>query len=372
MVPGILCFSYGLQQAQLSWELFYYSILGLLAISASLALFSTNSYYLTHTFRIFLGLVFIYSGFVKAVDPPGSQYKFIDYFEAWNIMFAEPAALPLSILLSLSEFIIGIALFFNLLTRYASLGALIFMIGFTPITLYLALQEQSTGKELVHDCGCFGDALILTNWQTFWKNIVLLIPAIWVFIRRNRFISNFNQTAQSIIIAGFALMSLIISYIGIEHLPIIDFRPYKIGTNIPKSMEIPEGAPQPEYKTLLYYKNTVSGEIKEFSLENYPNDTVWQFADVKNILVKEGYAPPIQNFSITSKEEGDITDMILQDTNYNFLLIAYDLQKSSVKKQKEINELYQWAKSKQYNFRCVTSSIDEIISTFKKQHNAQY
>src|SRR5690606_24212906 len=134
--------------------------------------------YPVHIARIFSGILFVFSGFVKAVDPLGSKYKFIDYFHAWGLDFLDPTALTFGLILCTNEVVVGLMLLWNLFPRISSLLALIFMIGFTPITLYLAVQENITGAELVHDCGCFGDALVLTNWQTFVKNIFILIPVV--------------------------------------------------------------------------------------------------------------------------------------------------------------------------------------------------
>ena len=138
--------------------------------------------------RYFAGILFVFSGFVKADDPLGSKYKFIDYFEAWGIddIFA-PTALTFGIILSTIELLVGLALLFKLFPKWSSLGALIFMVAFIPITLYLALQQNISGKELVHDCGCFGDALVLTNWQTFVKNLVIVVPVLVTFIFHKKF-----------------------------------------------------------------------------------------------------------------------------------------------------------------------------------------
>jgi len=318
--------------------------------------------------RLFVGLLFMFSGFVKAIDPLGSTYKFTDYFRAFGMEWAEPIALALGFLLSAAEFIIGFGLFFNLKLKFSSWGALLFMLFFTPLTLILAIYNPVT------DCGCFGDALKITNWQTFWKNIIILIPTIIVFISKNKI--------KSFLTPKFQLAILFVAFIGINlfsyycysHLPIIDFRPYKIGTHIPDKMIVPEGAPQDVYETIFKYQNLKTKEIKEFNQTNYPwQDTLnWKWVDSKSILIKEGYHAPIHDFVIESPEDGDITDLILEDENYSFLLIAYKLPESSTANQKEINELANFCNKTGYKFYCVTSSGEEEINKFKSINNVQY
>lgn len=318
--------------------------------------------------RLFVGLLFMFSGFVKGIDPLGSTYKFTDYFRAFGMEWAEPIALALGFLLSSAEFIIGFGLFFNLKLKFSSWGALLFMLFFTPLTLILAIYNPVT------DCGCFGDALKITNWQTFWKNIIILIPTIIVFMGKNKI--------KSVLMPKFQLVILSIAFIGINlfsyycysHLPIIDFRPYKIGTYIPDKMIVPEGAPQDVYETIFKYQNLKTKEIKEFNQTNYPwQDTLnWKWVDSKSILIKEGYHAPIHDFVIESPEDGDITDLILEDENYSFLLIAYKLPESSTANQKEINELANFCNKTGYKFYCVTSSGEEEINKFKSINNVQY
>jgi uncharacterized membrane protein YphA (DoxX/SURF4 family) len=372
IVAGCFLFANSYDKPNLSWERMNWLIISLLAISWGLALFTSKGKTWANLSRIFVGLVFTYSGFVKAVDPLGSAYKFTEYFESWHLKFMEPYAVPLAIILSVSELVVGLALLFNLFLEYAALGALIFMVYFTPVTMYLGFQENLSGKELVHDCGCFGDALILTNWQTFFKNLFLLIPTIYIFKKRKFVRPILLESSELIMIGTFVVAGLGIAYIGIEHLPIIDFRPYKIGTNIQAKMQIPAGAPQPKYEYHLYYKNNKTGEKKEFNLENYPKDSSWTFVDTKNVLIEEGYVPAIHDFSIVNATEGDITQTVLSDQNYNFLVVCYDINKTSLKHIKEINMLYNWCKSKGLGFRCLTSSVERDIEFFKKKSKATF
>src|SRR5690606_21750870 len=264
-----------------------------------------------HIARILVGLTFIFSGFVKGIDPWGSAYKFTDYFNAMHLEWLTWAALPLGILLSFAEFAIGIALLFNVLLRFFSWLALIFMVFFTGLTLWIAIENPVT------DCGCFGDALVISNWETFYKNVVLIVLTIIVFAYRN------NMKGLPGKKTGFALALLsVVGYAAVvfhsyNHLPIFDFRPYKVGVNISEAMSIPPDAPQDVYENIFYYKNINSGEVEQFTEENYPwQDTLnYEFHDMESFLVQEGYEPPIHDFRIETPEGDDILDFFLYDEN---------------------------------------------------------
>ncbi len=305
--------------------------------------------------RIFVGVVFVYSGFVKAVDPLGSSYKFNDYFTAFHSHWATTFSFALSIILSISEFLVGAAVLLNLKLKISSWGALLFMAIFTPITFILALNNP------VHDCGCFGDALILTNWQTFWKNVILLIPVGFIFIYRRKSDNILKSWEQWASVSAIILFISVVVNHSYHHLPLLDFRPYKVGVNIPANMIIPEGAPADVWKSsFIYSKN---GEQKEFTLKNLP-DSTWQFVDAKNVLIKKGYEPPIHDFTIATLEGDEITDLILASENYNFLLIAYNLDKFSTKSISAIENLMDYCKQNDYNFYGLTSSSAERVDEF--------
>jgi len=305
--------------------------------------------------RIFVGVVFIYSGFVKGVDPLGTTYKINDYFTAFSVDWASSLSFLLSVLQSLIEVIVGISLLLNLKIKLGSWGALILMVIFTPLTFVLALTNP------VHDCGCFGDALILTNWQTFWKNFLILIPVILVFIYRKKISSKLSCWEQWIGVGTFLLILGIIINYSYKHLPVIDFRPYKIGTHIPDKMVIPEGAPADEWESVFIYSK--KGREKEFGLKNLP-DSTWKFVDSKHILIKKGYVPPIHDFVVTSPEGDDITDYLLANDNYTFLLISYNLDNYNYDNQKKITALVDFCYEKGYNFYGITSSPDETVTDY--------
>ncbi len=272
--------------------------------------------------RIIAGAVFIFSGFVKGIDLTGSAIKFEDYFQAFHLDFLHPLAFPLAFLFPVLEFMIGISLFFNLKPRTGAWGLLLFMSFFTPLTLILALFNP------VKDCGCFGDAVIMTNWQTFFKNLILMTLAVYLFIERKKLSCRLSQRYQWGLLSVYFLIFTGLSVYSYRHLPLFDFRPYRIGTNIPEKMAIPEGAPQDEYETTLIYEK--DGVRKEFSMDNFPwQDSTWTFVDQQSMLVKKGYVPPIHDFSILRQDGTDITDLVLGSPRYTFLLVSPDLAGAS-------------------------------------------
>lgn len=308
--------------------------------------------------RIITGLVFVFSGFVKAVDPLGSTYKFVDYFNlAFGMPWMASFAFVLAILLAAIEFLVGIMLIINVKPKLASLGALLFMIVFTPLTLYLAIDNP------VHDCGCFGDALVITNWQTFWKNVVILVFVLIVFFNRKKIKLPYSNQTEWIIIAAFTALIIGFQFYNYMHLPVMDFRPYKVGTHIPEKMKIPEGAPADEYETALIYKNKETNEVKEFTMENYPwEDSTWVWVETKTKLIKEGYKPPIHDFSIIDNEGSDITELILQDEKPIALFVSYKVTKSSKAAFEKTSQLIDNLKKQDIKSYILTASPDNNIN----------
>ncbi len=313
--------------------------------------------------RVIVGIVFIFSGFVKAVDPLGSTYKFMDYFDAFSMEFLSFMALPLAIVLSTLEFVIGFSLLFGTFKRITAWLLFIFMSFFTVLTFILAIYNPVT------DCGCFGDAIIMTNWQTFWKNVFLMIFTLILFNNRNKFEVSWHTKKQSIFISVPVIFSILLSVYCVKNLPIIDFRPYSVGTYIPEKMIIPDDAPRAEYETTLVYEK--DGIQKEFELENLP-DSTWEWVETRNNLISEGYIPPIHDFTIESLDGTDVTEIVLNDSKFTFLLIAFDLKKTSTRNMKEINELAMHAKESGSNFICLTASVQSEIKEFIDKTNAPY
>ena len=315
--------------------------------------------------RIVLALTFIFSGYVKASDPLGTQYKIHDYLEALGLAAYAPDWLTLcsSIALSAVEFSLGIFMLFAIRRRATSAAMLLFMMAMTAITVWIAIADP------VSDCGCFGDAVILTNMQTLAKNIVLLACAATVYawpLRMYRFIS---RPAQWIAINYTILFSLASSIVSLYLLPPFDFRPYHIGADLLKGMEIPADAPQPQFTTTFVLEK--NGERKEFTLDDYP-DSTWTFVDSKTVQTSEGYVPPIHDFSIQLEDGTDATDNILAHKGYTFLLISPHLETADDSNFGDIDRIYEYAKQHDIPFYCLTASTGKAIQHWQDITGAEY
>jgi uncharacterized membrane protein YphA (DoxX/SURF4 family) len=316
--------------------------------------------------RILVGLTFVFSGFVKAIDPLGSTYKFEDYFTAFGGFFEHltPIAFPAAIALSTLELLIGICFLLKIKIKVMSVVALLFMAVMTPLTLYIALKNPVT------DCGCFGDAIILGNWTTFYKNLVLVALILLVLIFNRQFRNLFMPKVEWAIVVLTAIVGVGLSVHGFRHQPMIDFRPYKVGVNIPEKMVVPEGAVGDKYETTLIYKK--DGQQQEFTIENYPKDSTWTFVEQKTTLVSKGFTPPIHNFSIVDQKLNDITEYVLTYKGTVNLLCMYDLSKTSLKGAEAAETLYQKIKASGAPFYALTASSDEEIDAFRSKTGATY
>ena len=284
--------------------------------------------------RTLLGLVFIFSGAVKAIDPLGTVYKIEDYLKAFGGFFTE--LLPLAEVaawgLIILELLLGVCMLLNIRTQWTSWLALLFYLVMTPLTLYIALTNP------VSDCGCFGDAIVLTNWQTFWKNVVLITLAILLVALRKhtrQLWSNWMEVvlATLTIIAAIAFMTW-----TRLHLPIKDFRPYKIGNHLPTLMEYPEDAEPDQYDISFVYEK--DGVEQTFTLENYPKgDSTWTFVRQDSRLIKKGYEPPIHDLEILNADYEDLTWDILESEEPITLVVMYDLAKADKKQMAKVEAL---------------------------------
>ena len=320
--------------------------------------------------RISLGLYFIFSGFVKGIDPLGSAYKFNDYFTAMGVASELPQlTLIMSFLLSGAEFLIGFALVSGVFMNLTTWSALIFMLFFTTVTLLLAITN------LVSDCGCFGDAIKLTNWQTFYKNLFTLPFVLFIFFRRKHFSFKSPIHVEWSLTVIAIITFFCISIYSYRHLPIIDFMPYSLGANIHDNMIIPEGAPKEVTEIKLLYKNNKSGKVTAFTMNDYPwQDSVnWKWTETKTVVIKEGYIPPIHDFVISDSNGTEITNSILADTSYSFLFIVYDVIKANPKALIEAEKLSGLCMvSGKCKFYAITKSTSTDINKIRAKTGINY
>jgi len=310
--------------------------------------------------RWILGLVFIFSGVVKAIDPLGFTYKITDYLTAFGPIFSHLNGLAFTTAVTLStiELTIGLCLVFKTNFKLTTILALLFMLVMTPLTLYIALKNP------VSDCGCFGDAVKISNWETFFKNIVLSAITIVLLVYNKKISSDINPINQWKIALGYVLFGCGLSIYCYTHLPLIDFLPYKVGVNIPESMVVPEDAISDEFETTFIYSK--NGVQKEFTLANYPkNDTSWVFVDQKTVLIKKGYEPPIHDFSITNSYGENITEDVLYKEGETYLLTAYDINSTSEKGAQKAEKIYQSARKRDIPFFALTASSASDIQIFR-------
>ena len=316
--------------------------------------------------RMALALTFLLSGYVKAIDPLGTQYKLNDYAAAMHLSEYIPDWLTLTgaIALAMTEFALGIFMLFAIRRHLVSRLMTAMMVMMTLITVWIFIANP------VKDCGCFGDAIKLTNGETLLKNIVLLAAAIVTAMRpldMARLISKSNQW----IVTNYTLVYIVCtSLYCLYALPTFDFRPYHIGADIKKGMEIPEGAEQPEFETTFILKK--NGQTREFTLDNYP-DSTWEFVDSKTVQTRQGYEPPIHDFSLTDTKTGeDITDNVLSHKGYTFLLISRSLAYADDSNFGDIDQIYEYASEHNIPFYCVTASTDSDINRWRDLTGAEY
>ena len=316
--------------------------------------------------RFVLAATFIFSGYVKAIDPLGTLYKLKDYAAAMSLngLLPDWALVGVAIALGALEFALGVFMLFAVRRHVVSRITLAFMAAMTVLTLWIFVADP------VKDCGCFGDALKLTNGETLLKNIVLIACAAlvaWRPVDMARFISRSNQW----IVRYYTVAYIVITSVYCLYtLPIFDFRPYHVGMNIKQGMEIPEGAEQPEFEsTFLLRKN---GETREFTLDNYP-DSTWEYVDTRTVQTKKGYEPPIHDFALTSCDTGeDITEQVLTKKGYTFLLVSPRLAVADDSNFGDIDQIYEYAEENGADFYCVTASANDEIERWRDLTGAEY
>ena len=321
--------------------------------------------FITQFSRIFVGLLFIISGLIKLNDPVGFSYKLAEYFSepVLNIPFFVPVALPLAVFIVIFEAVLGFMLLVGYKPKFTVWSLLLMIVFFTFLTFYSAYYNKVT------DCGCFGDALKLTPWQSFTKDVVLLFFILILFINMKLIKPFMPKMATNISVYLSLFACIFMGYYVLNHLPIIDFRAYKVGTNIQKDMEIPADAPKPVIDMVFIYKvNGVDKEFTEKDLMSLPEGAT--FVDRRDNIISKGYVPPIHDFSM-EKDGSDYTEDLLKEPKL-LAFVVYDLEKSSKDGLEKLEGLNQKAKAKGYKVIALTASSPDQIAGAKKEYNFNF
>lgn len=289
--------------------------------------------------RFFVGFLFIFSGLIKANDPLGFGYKLQEYFEVFHITFFNDYATAIAIFLCGLEIILGAALLLGIYSKKVIWGLLALIVFFTFLTFYSAYFE------VVTSCGCFGDAIPLTPWQSFGKDLILLALILILFIYRAEIKSIVPLKNQNLILAVCTLLGFGVGIYTYRNLPFIDFLPYKVGANVPELMKIPPGAPQDEYEIVYQLKNKKTGEVKKMTDKAYLKEEIWKdtnwevLGEPESKLLKKGFEPKIKDLKIMDAAGEDFTISVLEHSDYHLMIVAYDLDKTNPEALKSLNEI---------------------------------
>ena len=311
--------------------------------------------------RLLLAATFIFSGFVKANDPLGTVYKLEDYVHAmaWFTL-PDTFLLGCAVILALFEFTLGVYLLFGMKRKATSAITLAFMVVMTLLTVYIAIANP------VEDCGCFGDVLILSNGATLAKNIVLLGAAVLVS-RYYRLQKDFLGSTAKWLIA-FVSLCLIIVYAVycIVCLPVLDFRPYKVGTNLREAVT----SDQQKFDVKIVYEK--DGQTLELSAEDEDPDSTWTYVETRRTPIETQHLATA-DFYVADADGEDVTEEILLADGYTLLLIIPDLMNADEGCVDKVNEVYDYAQEKGWGFYCLTSSEDQRAQTYWNDHTgAEY
>jgi uncharacterized membrane protein YphA (DoxX/SURF4 family) len=314
--------------------------------------------------RIIVGVLFIISGLIKLNDPVGFSFKLKDYFapEVLDLGFLVPYALLIAIFVVIFEVLLGVALLLGYLKKFTLWALLLMIVFFTFLTFYSAYFNKVT------DCGCFGDAIKLTPWESFTKDIVLLVLILILFVGRKYFQPFFTKGIRSILIFASFVFCLGITYYVLLHLPIIDFRPYKIGANIKEGMTVPENAPGPIYEYKWKFK--INGEEKTITTNGDYPQVDGELISTETEMIQEGYTPPIHDFTMERDGE-DFTAQFLEEENL-VVIIAYSLGNTEKDGYLPIKEITDKALKNGYNVIGLSASSQEMTEALVEEYKLNF
>ncbi|MFN8273449.1 MAG: DoxX family protein [Flavobacteriaceae bacterium] len=316
--------------------------------------------FLVHFSRVFVGLLFIISGLIKLNDPVGFSYKLSEYFgeAVLNLPVFVPYSLAIAVFIVIFETVLGFMLLLGFKRKFTVWSLLLMIVFFTFLTFYSAYFNKVT------DCGCFGDALKLTPWQSFTKDVVLLFFVLILFLNIKLINPLFNNNFRNALVSLSVVLCGFMGYWVLNHLPLKDFRAYKVGTNIQKAMEIPEGAPKTVVEMVFVYNvNGVNKNFTEKDLMNIPANA--KFVERIDKVISEGYKPPVHDFTM-ELDGSDYKDELLVEPKL-LMYVMYDLNKADHKGLEQLEALNQKAKATGYKVIAMTASSANEIAAVKKE-----
>lgn len=320
--------------------------------------------FLTHFCRLFVGILFIFSGLIKLNDPVGFSFKLDEYFSetVFNLPFLQDFSLPLALIIVIGEVILGVMLLLGYFKKLVLNLLLLMIVFFTFLTFYSAYFNKVT------DCGCFGDAIPLTPWQSFYKDVVLLVMIVILFIGQKYIQPLLSKISNASITFASLIVCVYMGFNVLNHLPILDFRAYKVGTDIQKAMEIPEGAPKAIYDIVFTYNvNGVNQDFKMEELGQLPEGA--EFVAREERLIQKGYEPSIHD--LTMELEGqDYTSEVLAAPKA-LLIVTYDLNKANDKGLNTINETVVKAREAGYEIIGLTATDRNAVESYKTKYNLE-
>lgn len=321
--------------------------------------------------RIIVGVLFVLSGLIKANDSIGFGYKLEEYFEVFHVAFLSPFAVFIAMLICILEILTGALLLFGFWSRKVTVGLLVMIVFFTFLTFVSAVFK------VVTSCGCFGDAIPLTPWESFAKDLVLLVLIVFLYLKRDRILPfTTGGRTQVLLAAAVTMLSLGFSLYTYNALPVVDFLPYKVGANIPALMQFPEGEKPDEYAIFYHLKNKETGETKDLNDKDYLKTGIWKDDNWEIVgtperkLVTKGYEVKIKDLNITDASGTEYTKELIENPYYNLTVVAYDLQHTDAAAISRLNAIALKAAA-EYNIRTVllTSNSAQDAAAFSKKIN---
>ncbi len=320
--------------------------------------------------RILVGVLFIISGLIKANDPLGFSYKLDEYFTVFGTPALSGISLFLAMIICIFEVGLGVATLVGYRMVLVSWLMLLMILFFTFLTFYSAYFD------VVKDCGCFGDALKLKPWESFYKDVVLLVFILLIFFYRKSIHPLGGPKSAGIISFAGLLLTTWFTWHCYAHLPVKDFRPYAIGKNINEGMKLPPGAITDSVAMVFIYKDKKTGvqyEVGMDSLSTYSgNSEVYEFVDRIDKLVREGDKAPIHDFAIRDADDNDLASDFLNRQDYVFMMVAYDLQKSDISVQPKVNEFAAACQKNDVEFFGLTSTVHAETEKFRHDHQNMF